>query len=286
MGLTKADRLASFQTEFWISYKLAESHLRDFESLVIKPRRKRMGGYLLIADSNGGKSALAARFADRYPATFDETLERMQMKVVLLEIPPNPSDSVILDRLLDLLGIPSKPKDLAQDKADSAVRALQALGVRVLLLDELQRVLGARVEKRILILDLIRYLSNAVPLPLVVLTTPRGAGVLATSDETINRLFRISLPRWKLDKSFQQVLASFELKLPLPKPSNLKNKAFAPVIYAKSEGLLGEVYDLLELALRTALDKDLECLTADLINSLAWTPPSERKRLVTAEIRK
>ena len=286
LGVSVEARLAFFQTSFWIDYPIAQSHLDDFDSLVVKPRRERMAGYLLVADSNNGKTTLALRFAAKYPSRFDEQLERMQVPVLFYEFPSKPSDTAVLDGLLGLMGIPSRPKDPFHEKLAITVDALRQLNVRVLLLDELQRVLGTRHDHRIEILDMIRYLSNQVPIPLVVLSTPRGVGVLSGLDEMINRVPHLVLPRWHLNPLFQSMLSSFEKFMPLPEASHLGGKAFAPKIYARSEGLIGEVYDLLELALRRALLAGMSKLTPEFVESLPWIKPSERKTMVAAEVRK
>jgi hypothetical protein len=280
-----AERLAWFQTEFWIEYSAAEHLLDLFRGLVVKPRRARMAGYLITGESNNGKSAIALEFARAFPSFLDEEKEQIQLPVLFFEIPPSPTDSAILGALLDALGVPYRPKDPYDKKLSVAVDAMRTLGVRVFVLDELQRILGARREQRLPILDQLRYFSNQVQVPLIVLTTPRGAGVLASVDEMINRLTPMALPAWPLDQVFQKLLSSFELRLPLPKPSNLKSKTFAPLIHELTEGLLGEVYDLLELALRIALNTQQECLTPDFIRSLPWVKPSERKRRVVTAVR-
>ena len=107
---------------------------------------------------------------------------------------------------------------------------------------------------------------------------------MASSDEMINRLRTRHLPRWELDGAFQSLLASFQLRLPLEKPSKLASKEMAAVIHAKSEGLIGEVYDLLDRALQVALTNKEELISKELLQDLAWTVPSERKRAVALEV--
>ena len=75
---------------------------------------------------------------------------------------------------------------------------------------------------------------------------------------------------------------AFEEHMPLPERSGLGKKAMAALIHTLSEGLVGEVYDLLELALSVAIASDAPRIDEALLRGLAWTPPSDRKRLARA----
>lgn len=280
-----AERLAWFQTEWWIDYPLATEILETLEALRAKPRRQRMAGHVIAAESNNGKSMIAKRFADSHPPKFidDELGPRTQISVIFLELMPEPSQAAILDELLEAVGAPYRPKDSPQEKRRVLIEALRDADLRVLVIDELQRLLGAKQDQRRVILDLLRYIANQVPVPLAVFSTPRGSGALAMSDETINRLRPMPLPRWKLDPDFQRLLASFELRMPLTKPSNLKGREMATLIHELTEGLIGEVYGLLEMALQSALGKQADSITLELLRSLSWVKPAERKREAKAQ---
>ena len=275
------DRLAWFQTEFWIKYERADAILDCLEGLINKPRRGRMPGFVVSADTNNGKSRIAARFHASHPM---QTLEgddcRIRMPVLLLQMMPNPSESVLLDAIMGALALPVRATDPIHEKRNAVVGALRDAEVLALCLDEIQMVLGARRENRGQLMDAIRYISNQVPVPIVAFSTPRGTAALASSDEMINRMRVLNLPVWPLNAKFQSLLATFEMRLPLPSPSGLSAPKFAALIYAKTEGYIGEVYDLLELALQAALAGKKPCLTIEAIRELDWAAPSDRKRAV------
>jgi hypothetical protein len=271
-------RVAWFQSDFWISYPAAEAVLVELNELVIKPRRGRMSGLLVTSESNNGKSEIAKRLARAHPPQFDDDSAPPSMPLILFEMMPAPTEAMVIEELLETIGLPFRPKDDLRSKRRALVEGLKALQLRVLVIDELQRLLGARREQRPIILDLLRYIGSQIPVPLVAFSTPRGAGALATSDETINRLRPTLLPRWALDPGFQRLLAAFERRMPLPEPSGLAKPGCASLIHELTEGLLGEVYDLLELALRRAVADGSPAVTAELIRSLSWTKPGERKK--------
>lgn len=277
-----AERLAWFQTEFWIAYPAADHVMASLEALVVKPRRARMPGYVVSAESNNGKSSIAKRFAGLHPAVFSEEDQRMTLPVLLLEIVPSPTEAAVLERILSALGIPYRLTDPITEKREAAIDALRKVGLRVLLLDEIQKLLGARLEVRRSLLDALRYIANQVPVPLVAFSTPRGTGALSSSDEMINRLRHLSLPVWKLDAEFQRLLTSFESRMALPEPSGLAKRGMATLIHTLSEALIGEVYDLLELAFSTAVAAGESRIDEALLRGLDWTPASGRKRMARA----
>ncbi|HEU0153151.1 MAG TPA: TniB family NTP-binding protein [Arenimonas sp.] len=284
MGLSEEARLAWFQTEFWIKYDRADAIIRALSDLVLKPRRDRMAGYVVTADTNNGKSRIAKRILDANPMQVMEGEEaRFRLPVVLHEMLPGPTESAMLDNILDQLGVPYRSTDPVQEKRRVVILSLQAAETKLLMIDEIQRMLGARREARLVLLDAIRYIASQVPLPIAAFSTPRGTAALASSDELINRLRALPLPPWPLDKDFQSLLASFELRLPLTKPSKLSAPSFASLIHALTEGYIGEVYDLLEFALREALVAKLPCLPIEFVRALPWAAPSDRKRAVKSQ---
>ena len=107
LGRPAAERLAWFQTEFWIKYPASDAILARLEELVKKPRRARMPGYLVTSESNNGKTSIAMRFAGLHPPVFSEADSKMQMPVMLLEVVPTPTEAAIIERILSILGIPT-----------------------------------------------------------------------------------------------------------------------------------------------------------------------------------
>ncbi|MAL03382.1 MAG: hypothetical protein CL625_03760 [Arenimonas sp.] len=278
---TAADRIAWFQGQSrWIPYESATDVITRVESLVMRPRHHRMRGMLVVAESNNGKSRLAAEIAHRFPFDPNEDGDHSILPVMLFEMPPRPDEVSIVDALMKQVGQPFRRTDPIGDRRDQLVRALRNLEVKVVMGDDLQKLLGARQEQRRVVMDAIRYLCNQVPVPFVGFSTKRGAAALSSSDEMINRMPMVSLPTWALDDAFRQLLAAFQRQLPLREPSRLTTRSMASLIHVLSEGLIGEVHDLLESAVERALTTGRESIDEALLRELSWIPPSQRKRLV------
>jgi hypothetical protein len=218
----------------------------------------------------------------RHPIDENPDGEHIIMPVLLLDMPPRPDDNAVLDELLTMLNQPFRRKGSVGDKRNQVITVLRRCNLRALLVDEIQRILGARREMRRVIMDLLRYIATQIPAPLIVFSTPRGANALSSSDEMINRLHPRTLPVWNLDAEFRSLLASFEALLPLREPSRLTHKALAALIHSKTEGLIGEIRDLLELAMEGAFARGLEHIDDAVLRAVPWTEPSARKRLIGA----
>lgn len=278
---TPSERLAWFQSQrVWIPYPRANALLADMQRLIERPRYHRMRGMLVISDSNNGKSRLAQECLARNPMNENPDGDHIILPVLLLEMPPRPDENDVLDSLLEMLSQPFRRKAPISDKRSQVIKVLGRCELRALLVDEVQRLLGARQEMRRVVMDALRYIANQVPVPLIVFSTPRGANALSSSDEMINRLHPEALPAWNLDSDFRMLLSSYEGLLPLREHSRLTTKATAALIHSKTEGLIGEVHDLLELAVESTFSKGSEKIDDELIRSLSWVEPSNRKRLI------
>ena len=122
-----------------------------------------MPGYLVTSESNNGKTSIAMRFAGLHPPVFSEADNKMQMPVMLLEVVPTPTEAAIIERILSILGIPYRLTDPVPDKREAAIVAMRNAGLQLLMLDELQKILGARLEQRRAVMDALRYIANQVP---------------------------------------------------------------------------------------------------------------------------
>ena len=75
------------------------------------------------------------------------------------------------------------------------------------------------------------------------------------------------------------MLASLEMTLPLKKASNLSKPALRDKIIVMSEGLLGQMIDLLEDATIEAILTGEELITPALLDSLGWVTATEQDRM-------
>ena len=279
--LSARQRLRWFQEQdIWIPYPSATQILDRIEELIAKPRRLRMRGLLVISESNNGKSRLAQECVAKHPLDPNPEGDHVRLPLMYLEVPPKPDEAAILDSALISLNQPFRRKDSLTERREQLVRIMRRCEVKALLLDEVPRLLGSKPDIRRVVMDAFRYMANQVPVPLVAFATKRGANALASSDEMINRMHPVTLPTWTLDSAFRSLLADFETLLPLREPSNLTKPSTVALIHVMSGGLIGEVRDLLEVALALAFTQKKESIDEVLLRQLDWVAPEDRKRLI------
>jgi hypothetical protein len=111
--------------------------------------------------------------------------------------------------LLAALGAPLRPRQRLAELEQVTLGLLRAVGVRVLVIDELHNVLAGRGDTRREFLNLIRFLGNELRIPLVGVGTHEAYLAIRSDDQLENRFGPFPLPRWQPDAEACSLLASF-----------------------------------------------------------------------------
>jgi hypothetical protein len=82
---------------------------------------------------------------------------------------------------------------------------------------------------------------------------------LHDTDEMGSRFDTVPVPRWGFDEDFAALLDSLEASIPLAQASNLSRLPLARMIHDLSEGLIGEVVDIVTRC-RVRLFNSLGCI--------------------------
>jgi len=124
-----------------------------------------MPNLLLIGPTNNGKSMIIDKFRRTHLRISHP--EREQIPVLTMQMPSEPSVIRFYVALLSAMGAPLRPRQRLAELEQVALTLLRAVGVRVLVIDELHNVLAGRGETRREFLNLIRFLGNELRIPLV-----------------------------------------------------------------------------------------------------------------------
>lgn len=276
--LSAEDRVQKIRSERWIGYPGAQAILMRMEDLLFHPRTHRMPNLLIVGDTNNGKTMLAQRFKDRHPPEDHPDGDAVQMPVMLIQAPPVPDESRFYNALLEMLFAPYKPSERVDKKQFQAMKLMRAIGLKVLVIDEIHHILAGNLNRQRAFLNVLKYLGNELQISLVGVGTKDAFRALQTDPQLANRFEPLTLPRWEMNHDFQRLLASFELMLPLKQPSNLAEQTMAAKLYAMSEGYIGELSRVLANASIQAIQSGSEHISSKELNSFDWVPPSRRKR--------
>jgi len=276
------DRVAWIQQDRYINYRVAEQVQKRFIDLLRCPRRSRMPCLLLTGVPGMGKTHLIRRFMLDYQPEFDPVTGTSLMQVAATQLPPEPLENDFYEELLVALGLPifagSKPGNV---RSRARILARQ-LGLRLLIIDEVQSMLVGTYRQQRIFLNSIRFLTNDLQLPIVCVGTPDARAALLTDQHLADRFAAIELTPWRDGDGFGQLLTTFAAMLPLRLSSDLAHPKVRQRLLLMSEGITVRLFRILEAAAIAAIADgseriSLETLKGDLgVDSLVSM--SERRR--------
>lgn len=272
-------RISFINEDKWFDYPVAEKIFDRLERMLLYPKSPRMPNLLIYGESDNGKTQLIREFATRHPIL--ESPTGIKADFIMVNTPHKPSIGDLLANVLFSIGSP-----IANNRA--AARALQLrqilprIGLKMLAIDDIHDVtLGGPLQQRSFLAGL-RKLGGDLQISLVLLGTRDALAALNVDVQVANR-FReqMLLPTWAYSLDFRRLLATFELFLPLKKPSNLQDPPLAHLLYEKAEGTIGSLSKLIKEAATVAVVSGRERIDLELVRKLEWVPLSQSK--ITAE---
>lgn len=280
VDLSKEERIEKVKSPRWIGYPQAKIILDKLEALLTYPKTHRMPNYLLVGDTNNGKTMLVNYFRKKHPAQDNPLGEHAIVPVLMVQAPPVPDENRFYNAILESVFAVYKPHERVDKKQFQAVEILRRLELKMLIIDEIHHVLAGSLNRQKAFLNVIKYLGNELQVPIVGVGIKDAYRALQTDPQMSNRFEPLVLPRWAFDDVFLRLLASFQCLIPLKNPSNLCETNLATRIFSMSEGYIGEVARVLNEAATYAIEHDIECITPKVLDKIHWTSPSARKKLL------
>ena len=276
LGASKAIRIRQMKVMRWITYTRAQQIFNRLELLLDHPKKDRMPCLLLIGETNSGKSELIKQFLKSHAADENLAGEAIIQHVRYVQAPPTPSESALLDEILKGLFEPTLKNEGVDPKRVRVCGVLKRSGLKMLIIDEIHHLLQGTTVKQRAFLNSLKYISNALAIPIVGLGTEEARVAISTSPELASRFKSEVLQRWIVDDEAERLLASMESLLPLEKPSELYAKALLQVIIDVSEGKIGEIADLVVSAASHAIEIGEERITLKTIRECGYAGPVVR----------
>ena len=278
MQLSGDERIFLMNQDQWVGYSHARLILERMEELLKFPKNSRMPNMLLIGRTNNGKTQILRRFRELHPATDNYGEEAISVPVVYVQAPAVPDEkrlyADILNTLFAKYSVSDHPHKLLSNVKDKFSR----IGVRMLIIDELNSLISGSSAKQRQFLTVLKHLSNELQIPIVGAGTEDAVRAIQTDPQLANRFVPMTLPKWGFDTEFRRFLASYEQMLPLTYPSNLSEKIIAHDIWARAEGTIGETVTLLKASARYAIRNGLEKIDIDVLDKSGYEKPSDRKK--------
>ena len=280
------ERLGHLATDRWIGYSRAQDALKRMDMLLAtQPGRVRPQNMLIVGPSNNGKSTIAEKFQRQHPRYASEERDRHIFPVLSIQMMPDGTAPRFYAQLLDALGSPLGNIQKADRRNAVTLNLMQTCRVRLLVIDELHNLLCGPSSRQREMLGLIRYLGNELRIPIVALGTKDAWLALRLDDQLENRFQPFLLSRWADDAETGRLLASFETVIPLRERSGLGLPALRRVIVERSEGLIGEMHQLLSSATAHTLTEGRERIEEGDLVDCFFQAPSYRRQMMERELR-
>jgi hypothetical protein len=283
--LPQDERLRRIRADRWIGYPRALEALGRLEAVLWGPPKQRMPNLLIIGPTNNGKSMIVEKFRRSHAPESDPSSDRETLPVLVVQMPSEPSISRFYALLLAGMGAPLWPRARVADLEHLALRLMRAVGVRVLIIDELHNSLAGKSDARREFLNLIRFLGNELRIPVVGVGTREAYLAIRADDQLENRFEPIVLPVWDEGEATCSLLASFVASFPLRRLSEPATPDLARYVLARSEGTIGEICRLLMAAAIAAVETGEEAINRKTLMLAGYESPTERRRAFERELR-
>jgi hypothetical protein len=288
------ERIKYVRMDRWVGYDKAKEALDKLEDLLTYPRTDRMPNLLLVSDTNNGKTTIVNRFQRKLHPPYDNPDgDGIIYPVMIVQAPPVPDESRLLDSILEKFSAPYRERDKPGKKLSQVITISKHVGLLLLIIDEIHNVLAGSSRLQHNFRNVIRYLGNELKMPIVAVGTREALNAINTDPQLTNRFEPFFLPRWTVGDGkkpgvdpYLRLLTSFEGIIPLKKPSNLadpRDPALALKLLGMSEGLLGELTMLLKKAAVSAIRSGKECIDAKVLDQVGWIQPSDRRKVTGAK---
>jgi type II secretory pathway predicted ATPase ExeA len=237
-ALDAGARIAHIRAERWVQHAAADRVLGYLHEALVQPQRDRMENILLVGESGMGKTMLIRKFERQTAVPFDDRAGTQRRPVVVMLMPHQPIETRFFDQLLLALNAPSAGHFIRGFALqEPAVRLLQELGTRVVVIDELNSLLAGTARQQRVFLQLLRFLSNELCLAFVGVGVPEARHALLSDSQLRSRFTDIELPPWSLGDDLRDFVTRLTWSLPLRSPSPVDSPKLRRLLVERTGGI-------------------------------------------------
>jgi hypothetical protein len=262
-------RIRAILGERWVLYPRAKQALDVLNRLAAHPRTTRMPSVAIYGDSGMGKTMIMQRFCTDHPARFDFDAGVERTPVLALQMSGKPGERRLYAQLLAALGAPPGPRASVVDLEQAALRLMRAIGVQVLVIDEVHNILAGSYREQRVVLNTLRFLSNELKLSLVCFGVAEAREAISGDVQLARRFDELVLKRWSANAEFEALVTSILRNLPLREPSVLSARTLRRVLQV-TEGLTARVFRLFNELAVEAIESGRERITDEAVER--WRP--------------
>ncbi|SEI19867.1 TniB protein [Rhizobium tibeticum] len=262
-------RIRAIRSRRWLVYPRAKQALDRLNLLLDHPRGTRMPSIAIYGDSGMGKTMIMKRFRDQHPPSFNSVTGKVKTPVLAMEMTSRPGERRFYAELLTLLGAPQRPRtDIAQME-QAALRIMEAIGVQVLVIDEVHNILAGTYREQRIVLNTLRFLSNRLQISLVCFGVNDAREAIGGDVQLARRFEQFTLSRWAANEQFEILIALILRNTPLRLPSVLTVKSLRRMLQI-TEGITANIFHIINSLAIEAIESGQERITDAAIEK--WEP--------------
>ncbi|QHG74431.1 TniB family NTP-binding protein [Ensifer adhaerens] len=262
-------RIRAIRSRRWLVYPRAKQVLDRLNLLLDHPRGTRMPSIAIYGDSGMRKTMIMKRFRDQHPPSFNSVTGKLKTPVLAMEMTSRPGERRFYAELLTLLGAPQRPRaDIAQME-QAALRIMEAIGVQVLVIDEVHNILAGTYREQRIVLNTLRFLSNRLQISLVCFGVNDAREAIGGDVQLARRFEQFTLSRWAANEQFEILIALILRNTPLRQPSVLTAKSLRRMLQI-TEGITANIFHIINSLAIEAIESGQERITDAAIEK--WEP--------------
>jgi hypothetical protein len=238
------ERRNHIEQETFIYYPAARVILDDLEEIYRQNPNLRPRNYLLISDTDNGKTHILHEFAKKYPGSDESSAEALERPVLVVECPTKGNLLELYREILRKLNAPFSARSSTAILFDSVLKMLRKCKVRVLVIDEFHSLLSQKVITVSAddFLTQLKYIMNVLRLPIVCAGIETAEKVAKHDPQIWNRFNVGRLPLWKPNaNSTVNLLKTLENRWGLLRPSNFSDPELLKYLISSSNGQIGSI---------------------------------------------
>ena len=265
----QAARIRAMRTRRWVLYPRAKQALSRLDRLLDHPRGTRMPSIAIYGDSGMGKTMIMKRFRDQHPPSFAKSRGALTTPVLAMEMVSRPGERRFYGELLTLLGAPQSPRADITQMEQAALRIMDAIGVQVLVIDEVHNILAGTYREQRVVLNTLRFLSNRLQISLVCFGVNDAREAIGGDVQLARRFEQFTLSRWAANEEFETLVASILRNTPLHRPSVLTPRSLRRILQI-TDGITANIFHMVNSLAIEAVEDGSERITDSAVD--AWVP--------------